>query len=233
MARAKKKVEEPEVKAVEAAEMEERKVDDEVIALREENTALKGALEKMMARIDALETAQKNQQPTTQILNYGANTETVLFLWEAPVADENVVEFGQQGMFGRIVGKTGSFTVPKGELSRLLTAETRFFLDKRWLIVVSGLDQQEREAMGVDYKEGELLDKQMFLRVVESGDRILEIFPNLCKDHKEIVAKFYYETWMNHPQLIERDVVLALYKMDKSPAFKKILEGMNAADLQE
>lgn len=62
MARAKKKVEEPEVKVVEAAEMEERKVDDEVVALREENTALKGALEKMMARIDALETAQKNQQ---------------------------------------------------------------------------------------------------------------------------------------------------------------------------
>lgn len=42
-------------------------------------------------------------------MQVSTSTEQVHFLWMAPVADDNVVQFGDGGMYGNIVGKTGSF----------------------------------------------------------------------------------------------------------------------------
>lgn len=193
-------------------------------ALKDQNDMLKKAIEEMQAKIEALQ-----NQPTT-VVAYPADTEQVRFLWQAPVSDETQVDFG---MYGRIVGKQGSFSVPKAELSRLLTAEVRMYLDTRWLIVVSGLNDEEREALGVDYKEGEVLDRQMFRKMVDMGDSIVEVYPALCKEHKEIVGKFFYEAWLNDPKRVDRNVVLQLYKIDKGIAFKTIIEAMNAKDIAE
>ena len=200
---------------------------DEVAQLKAANEQLTKALADMQEQIKALQT----QAP--QVITYSPDTERVQFQWEAPVSDETQVDFGTNGMYGRIVGKTGSFSVPKDELSRLLTAEVRMYLDKRWLIVVSGLDEQEREALGVDYKEGEVLDRKMFMKMVDMGERILEIYPNLCQEHKNIVGRFFYETWLKDPKRLQRDVVVKLYKVDKNIAFQKIIEGMNADELAE
>ena len=221
-----KAAEEPIVEtAVEAVpEATEVPKNNEMQALKDQNDMLKKALEEMQAKIEALQ-----NQPTT-VVAYPADTEQVRFLWQAPVSDETQVDFG---MYGRIVGKQGSFSVPKAELSRLLTAEVRMYLDTRWLIVVSGLNDEEREALGVDYKEGEVLDRQMFRKMVDMGDSIVEVYPALCKEHKEIVGKFFYEAWLNDPKRVDRNVVLQLYKIDKGIAFKTIIEAMNAKDIAE
>lgn len=50
--------------------------------------------------------------------------------------------------------------MPKPDLSRILTEMNRRFMAQRWLLVVSGLTDEEREALGVDYKSGEVLDKR-------------------------------------------------------------------------
>ena len=178
-----------------------------------------------------LETASR-----PQVIQVAAGDEArVHFLWQAEVADDNVVMFGDGGMYGRIVGKTGTFSVPKSHMSRLLDGANRKFLDDRWLIVLDGLDEDEREMMGVNYREGELLDRRAFAKMVDLEGEILEIYPRLCPSHKEMVAKRYNEAFEAKSPHIKRDVVVELNRMSKAAGsekgdFQAIIEAMNAAD---
>lgn len=181
--------------------------------------------------------AFKAQQSAPQIVQIAADTEKVHFLWQAEVSDENVFEVGPNGMYGRIVGKTGSFFVPKSDLSRVMDAMFRLLLQKRWIIAVDGLSDEEREAYGVAYKEGEILDKKGFARMVELGDGMLEIYPKLCAGHREMVAKRYHEAYLNRSQYVTREIVVELNRLSKQLGSKEgdftdIIEAMNASDLQ-
>lgn len=158
--------------------------------------------------------------------------EKVVFLWQAPVSDENVIEFGDRGRYGRIVGKTGTIIIPKNELSQVMDAPIRYFLDKRWLVILSGLDEQEREMYGVNYKPNEYLSKEAFFNVVGVGKKMVELYPQLCESHKDMVAKFYWEAWQEGRH-IDRETVVALNKINKNEAFKAIIEEMNARDVSE
>lgn len=208
------------VKKVEAkaAEPKEKAV-DEIALLKEQIELLKAEL-----------AASKNAQPQIVVASPD-NGERVHLLWQAEVADDNIVEFGDHGMYGRIVGKTGSIYVPKNDLSRVLDSMNRLFLDKRWLIVVSGLTDEEREALGVAYKEGEILDKKAFQKLLDlEKDELLEIYPELCESHKEMIAKRFYEAYTSGKP-VKRDIVVALNNIAPVEAFKAIINGMNEADL--
>lgn len=194
-------------------------------------------VQEMIAKAVAEATANlKAQAP--QIIQVAADVEKVHFLWQAEVSDENVFEVGPNGMYGRIVGKTGSFYVPKSDLSRVMDALFRLLIQKRWIIVVDGLTDAEREAYGVAYKEGELLDKKAFARMVEMGAGILEIYPKLCDGHREMVAKRYHEAYANSSQYVTREIVVELNRMSKrfgsqDGDFSDIIEAMNAEDLKK
>lgn len=198
-------------------------------ALREQNELLKKQLEAMQKQMEAL--------AKPQVVQVMADTEKVHFLWQAEVSDSNVVHFGDGGMYGRIVGKTGSFYVPKSDLSRVLTEVNRLHLKRRWLIIVSGLDEEERVALGVDYKEGELLDKRAFAKMVDLGDEILEIYPALCEGHKRMVAQRYAEAFHKNNPNVTRERILALNAMSKEAGSEKgdftpIIEMMNQRDAE-
>lgn len=197
--------------------------------LREQNELLKKQLEAMQKQMEAL--------AKPQVVQVMADTEKVHFLWQAEVSDSNVVHFGDGGMYGRIVGKTGSFYVPKSDLSRVLTEVNRLHLKRRWLIIVSGLDEEERVALGVDYKEGELLDKRAFAKMVDLGDEILEIYPALCEGHKRMVAQRYAEAFHKNNPNVTRERILALNAMSKEAGSEKgdftpIIEMMNQRDAE-
>lgn len=201
----------------------------EADALREQNELLKKQLEAMQKQMESL--------AKPQVVQVMADTEKVHFLWQAEVSDSNVVHFGDGGMYGRIVGKTGSFYVPKSDLSRVLTEVNRLHLKRRWLIIVSGLDDEERVALGVDYKEGELLDKRAFAKMVDLGDEILEIYPALCEGHKKMVAQRYAEAFHKNNPNVTRERVLALNAMSKEAGSEKgdftpIIEMMNQRDAE-
>lgn len=201
----------------------------EADALREQNELLKKQLEAMQKQMESL--------AKPQVVQVMADTEKVHFLWQAEVSDSNVVHFGDGGMYGRIVGKTGSFYVPKSDLSRVLTEVNRLHLKRRWLIIVSGLDDEERAALGVDYKEGELLDKRAFAKMVDLGDEILEIYPALCEGHKKMVAQRYAEAFHKNNPNVTRERVLALNAMSKEAGSEKgdftpIIEMMNQRDAE-
>ena len=202
---------------------------NEADILREQNELLKKQLEAMQKQMESL--------AKPQVVQVMADTEKVHFLWQAEVSDSNVVHFGDGGMYGRIVGKTGSFYVPKSDLSRVLTEVNRLHLKRRWLIIVSGLDDEERVALGVDYKEGELLDKRAFAKMVDLGDEILEIYPALCEGHKKMVAQRYAEAFHKNNPNVTRERVLALNAMSKEAGSEKgdftpIIEMMNQRDAE-
>lgn len=193
-------------------------------------------LEEQLAQMMEENQKLRNLQSTPSTINVVTPNERVCFLWQAEVANDNVTTFGENGRFGRITGKTGTIYVPKNELSMLLDTRARFYIQKRWLIPVSGLTEEEKESLGMNYADGEILDKGAFAKLVEMGKEILDIFPKLCESHKEIVAKRYFEAWESGNPLVERETVIALNSICKKEcpeigAFAKIIEGMNEADL--
>lgn len=185
----------------------------------------------------AVAEALKNipQQTAPQIVQVSTSAEQVHFLWMAPVADDNVVQFGDGGMYGNIVGKTGSFYVPKPDLSRILTEMNRRFMAQRWLLVVSGLTDEEREALGVDYKPGEVLDKRAFAKLVELGDELLNIYPALCEGHKVMAAQMYADAYRQGSRYVTRERTVKLNALSKRKGHEKgdfiaIIEDMNEKD---
>ena len=192
-------------------------------------------VELLKQQIELLKAQLSQQQAQPQLVRIANEDEKVVFMWNAEVSDENVVTFGPNGMYGRITGKYGTFFVPKSELSRVLDNQVRYFLDHRWLTIVSGLSQEERQMLDVNYKDGELLSRDAYKFIVEMEDKILDIYPDLHNGHKKAVASRYYEQWQIRNPHVKRDVVLKLIKMsagEEKVAFQKIIEEMNLEDLQ-
>lgn len=196
---------------------------------------LKAQNELLQKQMEALQQQMLAMQ-RPQVIQVAADTERVSFLWQADVADYNLVTFGPGGMYGSITGKTGTFSVPKDELSRILNDRVRNYLALRWLIVVDGLTDEERESLGVLYEDGEILDRKAFAKMVDlPKEEILEIYPKLCKSHKEIVGRHFYEAWQAKNESVTRDKVIALRNLTRDEnldiqAFQQILMEMNASE---
>ena len=187
------------------------------------------AVAKAMANLP-----QQTAQP--QIVQIAADVEKVHFLWMAQVSDDNVLSIGGAGSgYAPITGKYGEFVIPKSDLSRVMDGQFREWMRRRWLIVVDGMNEEERAIYGVAYKDGELMDRMAFTRMVELEDKILDIYPKLCPGHREMIAKAYYEAYMSKDKHVRRDVVTQLNDMSielgsEYGDFDAILEAMNEAD---
>lgn len=198
-------------------------------------------LEEEKRRLEEEVEMLRNSKATPSVIQVSANTEKVCFLWQAEVADDCTVSFGGNGRdFGNLTGKTGIIYVPKNEISMFLDTKVRYYIKRRWLIALDGLTEQEMKSLGMDYKEGEILDTVSFENIIELGDEILKIFPKLCNSHKEIVAKRYSEAWQSEEPTekakVNRDTVVALNAMCKESsaeigAFAEIIKQMNEDDL--
>lgn len=131
------------------------------------------------------------QQP--QVVQVMADTEKVVMRWMAPVSDENVATFGENGRYGQVTGKNGTVMVPKSEWSRFYDETMRRFMDRRWLVVLSGMTDDERKLYNCDYRKGEVLDEKGFANIFTMGDELLDVFDDLCTEHQEMVAKSFCE----------------------------------------
>lgn len=221
--------------------VEEVKQDQEVIEavkqLRLEEAKAKVAeqnieIENLKAQVEQLKVVaeQATKLASQPVIVSSADAERVWFLWMADVADDNTLLIGEHGQYSRIVGKTGTFYVPKNDLSRILDAANRQYLEKRWLIVLSGLTDEEREALGVLYKDGEVLNEKAFRLIADMGNDLLEIFPALCDSHKEMVAGRLHEEYARGKH-IDRNLIVELNREYPNVAFTDILEQMNAKEL--
>lgn len=186
-------------------------------------------LKAQIEQLKQLVASQAQAQPQ-QIIVSSDSSERVWFLWMADVADDNVTLIGEHGEYGRIVGKVGTFYVPKNDLSRILDTATRYYLEHRWMIVIDGLTDEERETLGVNYKEGELLDRNAFTKIAEMGKELTDIFPALCDSHKDMVVGRLHEAYENGKK-IDRQQIIDLNKIYPNEALVDIIEQMNAKEL--
>ena len=226
-----KKKTEAEAKKNAAVPETEKAVQTEQPATEETVTVSKSQLDAMIAA--AVASAMAGMTPAKS--EAAPAKERILLLWQAPVANENVRDFGPDGRYGRIVGPTGSLYVGKDEFAQIMDAMTRRDLDRRWLIVVSGMSEDEREAFGVNYKAGEILTQQAFLKLAEQGEKLTEIYPKLCQGHRRVVARLLYDAFKNGNKHVNRGLVVKLNKLARKidpeeTAFKTMLAEMNAAE---
>lgn len=212
-----------EAKEAEAKEDVKKEENKEYELLKEQNEVLKKQMEALMEQM------REMQKP--QVIQVSADSPNVHLMWQAEVADDNVVAFGDGGRYGTIKGKRGEFFMRKTDFSTIIDESVRFYLANRWLIVLDGLTQEEREVYGVDYKDGEYLDKKAFSKLIEIGSDILNIYPNLCEGNKKMVSQRYADAF-NNGKPIDRDVVEKLNEMSKTPQnprgdFVQIVEAFN------
>lgn len=152
---------------------------------------VKEASEKAAAAAVAEALKTMPQQP--KVVQVLAETEKVVMRWMAPVADDNVAVFGENGRYGQVTGKNGTVMVPKTEWSRFYDETMRRFMDRRWLIVLSGMTGEERELYHCSYRKGEILDEKGFAGIFQMKDELLDVFDDLCTEHQEMVAKSFCE----------------------------------------
>lgn len=192
--------------------------------------SLEEQVEKLMEKLNSA------RQP--QVIQVAADTEKVTLRFQSECAQDNVASFGPGGLYGQITGQTGTLMVPKNEWSRFMTDQVRFLLKTRQLIVLSGMDEDERELYGVNYKEGELLDRKAFQKILDMGEDLVNIFPGLCRSHQEMVAKRFTEAFNNgDARAMDRDLLVKLNAITKENGqkgmFTKLISMLNKQDEEE
>lgn len=192
------------------------------------------SLEEQVDRL--MEKLNSVQHP--QVIQVAADTEKVTLRFQSECAQDNVATFGPGGLYGQITGQTGTLMVPKNEWSRFMTDQVRYLLKTRQLIVLSGMDEDERELYGVNYKEGELLDRKAFQKILDMGQDLVDIFPGLCRSHQEMVAKRFTEAFNNgDARAMERDLLVNLNEITKEGGqkgmFTKLISMLNKQDEEE
>lgn len=193
-----------------------------------------GEIDELRAQIQMLQAQLANQKP--QVVQVMADTEKVVLRFQAEVAKDCYTVFGVNGLYGSVTGKTGFVTVPKSEWSRFYNEPVQNLFRRRWLTVVSGLDESEMKAYGCDYKPGELLDEKSFNEMLDMGSDLLSLFPALCREHKMMVASRFLEAWRNgDPRVQDRDLIVKLNEMSRDEdaphgMFAEIIRGLNEKD---
>lgn len=216
-----------EVKATEAVPVlntaDEKNPDADLAA---QNKMLMERLAKMQAEIESM------KQNGGKVV-MAKPEETVELTYISAVSPNNVLSLGDYGVLN---GVGGYIEVPRKEFGgKFLTPEVRGLLNARRLIVLNGLTEDERKRYSVDYKEGELLDMQMFDRLLDMPlDRLKEIFTKLCPEHRQVVATRFISAYQKGDNRISREKVEPLNDLSKVPGkaedkgmFYPILAGMN------
>lgn len=185
--------------------------------------------------------AKQNSQP--QVIMQVKSDETVTLLFLGAIADGTVVDLGKLGQINRA---GGTIDVPKTEFFQNLNYTVERLLQKRKLIVVNGLTDNERERFGVAYKEGELLTQKTYYKILDLDIATLKaMYAKLCDEHKRIVATMFITAYEKGDLRVNTDKVKALNKLsrkvtnpftgepEKDGLFTPILEDMGKQMLKD
>jgi hypothetical protein len=112
-------------------------------------------------------------------------------------------------------------------------------LKKRKFIVLDGLNKEQREQYGVDYKQGEVLLNEGLFNWFFTGpvSEVKAVFEDLCPEHRELVSARFLEAFEEGDNRMTRDRIEALNAVSKKDypdgkgAFTPILEAINKASL--
>lgn len=184
-----------------------------------EKTFSESEVQKMIAA--AVAEAMKEQKGTVLTVR----DEKVTLLFMGGIAKGTIVPLGS---LGKITRDGGMIEVSKKDFLQGVDPVVDSMLEDRKLIVLNGLDEDERIRYDVDYKPGELLDVKAFKRILDyEADEIAAIYKNLCDEHKTLVAKIFNTAYFE-----EHDNRVSLRKVQSLNAlgagFDRILRDMGA-----
>ena len=114
--------------------------------------------------------------------------EMVVMYYAGVCAPGNEAQLGDYGVI-----RPGQYLeVPKKEFGgKFMGAQARKFIEKRRLIVLSGLNDAERVRWGCDYKPGEVLDVNAFDGLLNMPlSQLAALFNALCVEHKEFLSRY-------------------------------------------
>lgn len=140
--------------------------------------------------------------------------EYVTLLFVGVIAPGTIVSMGELGRFT----KAGAMLdVPKKTFMNGQTLVVQKLLEKRYVLVVDGLTDDERVRYGLDYKKGEVFTKEAFDRLLDfPAEKLSEIFEKLCDRHKEIACSILLSKYFEKSdKRVSLDKVKALNKMTK------------------
>lgn len=142
---------------------------------------------------------------------------------------------------GRVITGSGRrFSVKLSDFEGVfLTPLVSLLLKKRKFIVLDGLNEEQRQQYGVDYKPGEILKNEGMFDWFLSGPvpQVKAAFADLCKEHRELVARRFMLAFENGDNRLTRDRIEALNEVSKRDfedgkgAFTPILKAINEAAL--
>ncbi len=146
------------------------------------------------------------------------------------ISSRNVLTLGD---FGTLNSTGGCIEISRKDFGgRFMTESVQKLLQKRRLIVLDGLSEDERHRYGVDYQKGETLDMQMLDRLLDIDIKALKkIFSALCPEHKKLVATRFYTLLEKGDNRVSRERVELLNEVSKQSGqalFTPILQKLNA-----
>lgn len=202
----------------EAPQKDERDV--AISKLQEQNAELEAKLNALLAK---LESAQNT--PVAQ-----KNDELVTVYFIAEVSKDNVLELPEYGSL-----RYGSYLdIPKREFGgKFMSPLARLLIDKRELLVLNGLTQEERVRWNCDYKEGEVLTERAFDHILDySLTELKDIADSLCAEHLAFVASRFITAKENNDNRITLEKAQLLNniskKYDKNGMFAKVISAFKA-----
>lgn len=176
--------------------------------------------------------AQTRAQPVVMQVK---NDEMVTLLFLGAIAQGTVVSLGTLGQINRA---GGTIDVPKSAFFQGLTYSVEKMLQKRSLIVVNGLTDEERERFGVKYRDGELLSANNFYRLLDLDvETLKDIYPKLCEEHQRMIATMFITAYEKDDVRVNMEKVKALNKiskkLDKDGLFTPIVQSLNDKNLND
>lgn len=176
----------PENEELRSEAVSHEAVSDSTSETGEERLTLsKAELDALVA--SAVASALADVKP--QIVKVKETEEPVVLLFLGGIAAGSTVALGE---LGSIYRDGGTLTVAKDVFFSKLNGVAEQLLRARKLIVVSGLNEEERERYGVNYGENELLNEKTYGRLLTyANGELAGIYSALCPEHKALAAKIF------------------------------------------
>lgn len=217
-----KKVTEEKIEKEEKVAASEPKKEEKTFSKEEVDRMVKEAVANAMKQFSA-------DSPNAPVFKVTPD-EYVTVIFMGAIANGTSVALGKLGKINR-AGIPQKF--PKKDfLENMGIPVVDALLRKKELIVVNGLEEDERERFGLQYTEKELLSPNALFKLMDYGkDEITSIFRELCPAHQKIVSKMYLSEYFekNNPT-ISTETVKELNEIskaiDKDGLFTPILEDM-------
>ncbi len=173
-------------------------------------------------------------------INKNTNTvhaeEYVTLMYLGNIAEGTVVTMGKLGQFYKS-GDTRD--IPKRDFLQNMDIRLSKMLEKRQILVISGLDDRERERYGLLYKDGEILSRDQFDQLLSySDEQLAQMFTLLCPEHQKMVAEKIMGAYFEHhdsritPERVKKLQMISK-KTKKDGLFLPLIEAMGDAFKQD